>query len=81
MNSYLAVNKSCNGQVPGSVSGHAKPNKRPNTVIVKRRYEHRSRTACPEYICPCPLVQSVIYVIYITVSIFINTKIKKKDYS
>lgn len=60
------MNYSCNGHIPGGVSGHAKTKKRPNSVVVERRNEHRGCAACSKYICPCPFVQMVVYVVYIT---------------
>ena len=61
------MNKSCNSQVPSSVSGHSKSQKRPNTVIVKRRYEHRGGTASSKDISPSSFIQVVIYVVDVTV--------------
>lgn len=60
------MNNSCNGQVPGCVSGHSKAKKGPNPIVMERRYENCSGTASSEDVGPCPLVQIVIDVIYVT---------------
>lgn len=62
---YLAMNYGCNGHIPSSVGGHAKPKKRPDSVVVERGYEHSGGTASSEYVRPCPLVQIVIYIVYV----------------
>lgn len=56
MNIYLAMNKSSNGEVPGSEGGHNEAEKRPNSIIMERRNEHCCGTACPKYVCPSPLI-------------------------
>lgn len=66
---YLPVNQSCDGQVPCCVGGHAKTQKRPNTIVVEGGYEHCSSAASSKYISPGPLIQLVIDVVYITVLI------------
>lgn len=71
------MNKGSNGQIPSSVSGHSKAKERPNPVVVERGNEHCGRTTSSEYVRPCPLVQIVIYIIYITAYIFF---LKKKNY-
>lgn len=65
---YLTVNQGSNGQIPGRIGGHTKTKKRPNPVIVERRNEDSCGTASSEDVGPCPLVQSVIYVVYIAVN-------------
>ena len=45
-----------NGEIPGGVGGHDEAKERPNSVVVKRRYEHRGSAACAEYVCPSSLV-------------------------
>lgn len=67
------MNYSCNGHIPGGVSGHAKTKKRPNSVVVERGYEDSGSTTSSKYVGPCPLVQMIIYVVYITAYIY-NTK-------
>ena len=60
-----------NGEVPSSVSGHQESKKRPNPVVVEGRDEDCGCTTCPKYVCPCPLIQIVIYVIYVAAHSFI----------
>lgn len=72
------MNKGCYCQVPSSVSGHSKSQKRPNTVIVKRRYEHRGGTASSKDISPSSFIQVVIYVVDVTV-FATGTKKSAKD--
>lgn len=69
------MNESCNRQIPGRVSGHTKTQKRPDAVVVEGRDEYGRCTARSEYIRPCPLVQTIVNVIYITAT---PTKTKKK---
>ena len=59
------MEKCGDGEVPSSVSGHDKTEERPNTVIVERWYEDGRGTTSTKYIRPSPLVQSIVYVIYI----------------
>lgn len=66
------MDKGSDGQIPSGVSGHTKAQEGPNPVVVERRYEHCRRTASSEYVRPCPLIQFVIYVIYITAQITIH---------
>ena len=54
-----------NGEIPSSVGGHEQAKKGPNSVVVKGRNKHSGGTACSKYVCPSPLVQVIIYVIYI----------------
>lgn len=63
------MSKSCNGHVPSSVGGHAKAKKRPNTVVMEGGYKYGGCAASSKYVRPCPLVQMVIDVVYITVVI------------
>jgi hypothetical protein len=65
--SYLAMNKSCYGHVPGGICGHAKSKKRPNTVVMKRGYKNCCGTASSKNVSPSPLVHMVIDVVNITV--------------
>lgn len=64
---YLSMNKGSDGQIPSSVGGHSQPKEGPNPVVVEWRYEHSGGTASSKDICPCPLVQMVVNVVYITV--------------
>ena len=59
------------GEVPSSVSGHQESKKRPNPVVVEGMDEDCGCTTCPKYVCPCPLIQIVIYVIYVAAHSFI----------
>ena len=61
------MNEGGDSHVPGGVSGHSEAEKRPNPVIVKRRYENSGGATCSENVCPCSFVQVVINVINITV--------------
>ena len=74
---HLAMNKCYNCQIPSSVSGHYKAKKRSNLIVVKEGYERSSGIAGSKYICPCSLVQMVIYIIDITVHITWKRKKKK----
>ena len=71
------MDQGCNGQVPSGVGGHAKPKKRPNSVIVERGYENGRSTTSSEYVCPCPLVQMIVYVVYIAAYITQDTSTSK----
>ena len=62
----------CNGEVPSSVSGHQQSKKRPDPVVVEGRNEYCGCTTCSKYVCPCPLVQVIIYVIYIAAHSVMN---------
>lgn len=63
---YLTMNESSNRHIPGRVCCHTKTQKRPDAVVVEGRDENSCRTARSEYIRPCPLVQPIVNVIYIT---------------
>lgn len=54
-----------NSEVPSSVSGHDKAQKGPDSVVVKGRNKDSGGTASSEDVSPSPLVQIVIYVIYV----------------
>lgn len=58
----------CNCEVPCSVSGHEKAQKGPDSVVVKGGNKDSGGTASSEDISPSPLVQVVIYVIYVAVN-------------
>lgn len=75
---YLAVDQRSNGQIPSSIGGHDKAQKRPNPVVVERGDEHCSSTACTKDVGPCSLVQLVIYIVYVTEKLNSNLKKKKK---
>ena len=62
---YLAVDKSGDGHVPSSVSGHPKPQKGPKPVVMERRDENSGSTTSSKNISPCSLVQMIIDVINI----------------
>jgi hypothetical protein len=72
---YLAMNNSCNGEIPSCVSCHSKSKERPNTVIVEGWYEHSCSTTCSKDICPSSFVQVVIYVVDVAVSTNKNVRI------
>lgn len=72
------MNKGNYCQVPSSVSGHFQSWKRPNMVIVKRRYEHRGGTTSSKYISLSSFIQVVIYVVDVTV-FATGTKKSAKD--
>jgi len=67
------MSNGCNGQIPSSVGGHAKTKEGPYPVVVEWWDEHCGGTASSKYVGPSPLVQVVIYVVYITVY---NDKLK-----
>lgn len=67
----LAMNQCGDGQIPSGVSGHSKAQEGPNPVVVEGGYEHCGGTTSSEYVRPCPLVQIVIYVIYVTAQLYI----------
>ena len=77
----LAINKGCNGQVPSCVRGHAKAKERPNPVVVEWGYEHCGGTACSENVSPSPLVQVIIYVVYVTAYPKNSLSPKKQNHS
>lgn len=62
---YLAVDKGGDGHVPSSVSGHPKPQKGPNPVVMERRDENSCCTTSSKNISPCSLVQMIVDVINI----------------
>lgn len=76
----LTVDKSRNGKVPSGVSGHAKTEKGPYPVVVKRWNKYCGCTTRSEYVSPRPLVQLVVYIIYVTVHYCLNT-IKTHTYT
>lgn len=59
------MEKRGNGEVPSSVCSHEKAKKWPDSVIMKGRNEDGGGTTCPEYVSPSPLVQIIVYVIYV----------------
>lgn len=63
--SHLTMEDWGNGEVPSSVSGHYKAQKGPDSVVVKRRNKDCGGTTSSEDVSPSPLVQIVIYVIYV----------------
>lgn len=63
---YLAVEKGGNGEIPGGVSGHEEAEEGPHPIIVEGWDEHCRRTARPKYVRPSPLVQVVVYIVYVT---------------
>lgn len=54
-----------NCEIPGSVSGHEEAQKGPDSVVVKGRNKDSGGTASSKDVSPSPLVQVVIYVIYV----------------
>lgn len=74
---YLAMNEGCDRHIPGSVGSHTKSKERPNPIVVEGRYEYCGSTTSPKYVCPCPLVQMIIYVVYITATQIMPTQIYK----
>ena len=54
-----------NGEIPCSVGGHYKAKKWPDSVIVKWRNKDCGCTTSPKDVSPSPLVQVIIYVIYV----------------
>lgn len=60
-----------NGEVPSSVGGHQESKERPDSVVVEGRNEDCGCTTSSEYVCPCPLVQIIIYVIYVAATFII----------
>lgn len=72
------------GEVPGGVGGHAEAEEGPDAVVVEGGDEHRGGAARPEYVRPCPLVQPVVDVVYVTAmhynfsDISMNKDYKKK---
>lgn len=63
------MKKSSSGEVPGSEGGHEETEKRPNSIVMERRNEHCCGTTCPKYVCPCPLIELVIYVVYVAATL------------
>lgn len=61
----LAVKERSYGEVPRSVSGHSESKERPDSIVMERRNENSCGTTSPKYVCPCPLVQFIINIIYI----------------
>lgn len=53
------------GEVPGGEGGHAEAEEGPNPVVVEGGDEHRGGAARPEDVRPRPLVQPVVYVVYV----------------
>ena len=68
---HLPMEERCNGEIPSGVRGHYQAEEGPDSVVSKWRNEDRGGTASSKYVSPCPLVQIVIYVIYIAA--FIET--------
>ena len=59
------MEEGCNSEVPGSVSGHDQAQEGPDSVVVEWRNKDCGGTAGSEDVSPCPLVQIIIYVIYV----------------
>ena len=54
-----------NCEVPSSVSGHEEAKKGPDSVVVEGRDKYSGGTACSKDVSPTPLIQIIIYVIYV----------------
>jgi len=54
-----------NSEVPSSVSGHEEAKRGPDSVVVEGRDKYSGGTACSKDISPSPLIQIIIYVIYV----------------
>lgn len=61
------MKQSSNGHVPRCVGRHDKANEGPDSVVVEGRNKYCGGAASPKDVCPCPLVQVIVYVVDVTV--------------